>query len=66
MEDNDIKGKWRKYFSILLNEGYIRDIRTKDDISVSRHIFFRRITVVKVRKALKQINIGKAMGPMTS
>ena len=40
VEDNDIKERWREYFSILLNEGYIGDISTKDDILVTKHTFF--------------------------
>ena len=40
MKDNDLKEKWREYFSILLNEDYIGDIRTKDDILVTKHTFF--------------------------
>ena len=39
VNDNDIKEMWREYFSILLNEDYIGEIRTKHDISVAKHTF---------------------------
>ena len=35
LKDNNIKEKWKEYFSILLNEDYIRDIRTKEDTSLA-------------------------------
>ena len=63
MEDNCIKERWREYFSVVLNEDYVGDIRTKDDISLAKHTFFRRILVVEVRIALKQMKTGKATGP---
>ena len=63
MKDNDIKERWREYFTLLLHEDYIGDIRTKDDTSVAKHTFFSRIRVVEMRKALKQIKTKKAMGP---
>ena len=39
--------------SILLNEEYIGDIRTKEDTSLAKNTFLCTIRVVKVRKALK-------------
>ena len=62
MKDNSIKERWREYFSILLREDYIGEIRTKEDISVANHTFLRRIRVVEVRKSLKQMNTGKTTG----
>ena len=40
VKDDDIKERWREYFSILLNEDYIGGIRTKDDTSLAKNIFF--------------------------
>ena len=62
VKDSNSKERWREYFSKLLNEDHIRDIRTKEDTSIVKHIFFRRIRVVQVRKALKQMKTGKATG----
>ena len=52
-----------EYFSILLNKDYIGDIRTIEDTSLAKHTFFCKTSVVEVRKALKQMKIGKATGP---
>ena len=55
VKDNDIKEKWREYFSKLLNEDYIGDIRPREDTSLVEHTFFScRIRMVEVRKTLKQ------------
>ena len=52
VKDNDIKQRWREYFSKLLNEDYVRDIRTREDTLLAEQFFFflRRISVVEVRK----------------
>ena len=39
------------------------DIRTIEDTLVVKHTSFCRIKVIEVRKALKQMKKGKAMGP---
>ena len=39
------------------------DIRTREDASLAKNIFFRRIRVVEVRNALKQIKTWKAICP---
>ena len=39
---------------------YTGNIRTKEDTSVAKHTCFRRIRVVEVRKALKQMKTGNA------
>ena len=56
VKDDDIKERWREYFSILLNEDSKGDKRTKEATSVAKHTIFRRIRVIEVRKALKQMN----------
>ena len=40
LKGNNIKGRCREYFSVLLNEDYIGDIRTKEDTSLAKHTFF--------------------------
>ena len=63
VKDNDIKERWREYFSVLLNKDCIGDIRTIEDTSLAKHTFFSTISVVEVRIALKQMKTGKATGP---
>ena len=41
VKDNDIKKRWKEYFSKLLNEDYVGDIGTRE------HTFFHIIRVVK-------------------
>ena len=62
VKDNDIKERWREYFSILRNEDYLGDTRTKDDTSLAQHTFFRKIRLVEATKALKQMKTGRATG----
>ena len=62
MKDNDIKERWREYFSKLLNEDYVGDVGTREETLLEEHTFFRRIKEVEVRKALKQMKTGKALG----
>ena len=40
VKDNGNKERWREYFSILLNEDYKGEIRTKEDSSAAKHTFF--------------------------
>ena len=40
VKDNDIKERWREYFSLLLNEDYIGDIGTKEDTTLAKHASF--------------------------
>ena len=53
----------REYFSKLLNEDYIVDIRTREDTSLAEHTSFHRILGVEVMKALKQMKTRKATDP---
>ena len=40
VKDNDVKERWREYFSKLLNEDYIGDIKNNTGYSVSKTYFF--------------------------
>ena len=63
VKDNDIKEMWREYFSKLLNEDNVGDIRTRYDTLLVKHNLSHKIRVVEVMKALKQMKRRKATGP---
>ena len=65
MKEDDIKERWRDYFSKLLNEDYTNDPSIlRDSLVEQRHeyTFYRRITVQEVKEVLTKMKTGKATG----
>ncbi|XP_059062170.1 uncharacterized protein LOC131854989 [Achroia grisella] len=61
LENDDIKARWKGYFNKLLNEENVWDDALKD-VSVNIGVV-NEISMDEVRKAVKSIKNGKAVGP---
>ena len=61
VQENEINERWTSYFEKLLNENH------RDNICLEAerrdNTFFRRISVLEVKKALRKMNTGRALGP---
>ena len=65
VQERDIKDRWKKYFHNLFNEGYeiLRDSNMLDIREEDRNYnYYRRIQEHEVKKALKRMRNGKAVG----
>ncbi|KAJ1698835.1 hypothetical protein LUZ63_007347 [Rhynchospora breviuscula] len=64
VNDDEIKNRWREYFDKLFNgEDNGLGIEPNDAFDDSNRRFVRRIQEPEVKKALKRIKVGKALGP---
>ncbi|KAL0906721.1 hypothetical protein M5K25_025237 [Dendrobium thyrsiflorum] len=64
--EEDIQQRWMRYFNKLFNEDYENAIDF-GDLSILNEkkdfCFYRRISKIEVREALKKMKCGKAVGP---
>jgi hypothetical protein len=63
VKDDDIKNIWREYFDKLFNDESEKIAIELDDSVDTNRRFVRRIQESEVKEDLKNMKIGKALGP---
>ena len=62
-DDHQIKGRWQRYFSELLNEGYLSSGSSASSRALSDSSFCRHISMEKVQETLRKMSNRRAVGP---
>jgi hypothetical protein len=64
VKDDEINNRWREYFDNLFNgENESTMIELDDSFDDTNRRFVRRIQESEVKKTLKRMKVGKALGP---
>ena len=59
--EDDVLCRWKEYFDKLINEENEREMRLENAEPVNKEV--KQITKEMVRRALKRMKVGKAVGP---
>ena len=59
--EDDVLCRWKEYFDQLMNEENERETRLENTEPVNKEV--KQITKEEVRRALKRMKVGKAVGP---
>ncbi|MCX8814367.1 exonuclease/endonuclease/phosphatase family protein, partial [Vibrio parahaemolyticus] len=67
VKENEIKDRWYKYFYKLFNDSSVEHSYRQENLECNtndlNYSFFRRITNLEVKDALRKMKCGKAIGP---
>ncbi|MCX8759409.1 hypothetical protein NOK64_26755 [Vibrio parahaemolyticus] len=67
VKENEIKDRWYKYFYKLFNDSNVQHSHRQENLESNtndlNYSYFRRITNLEVKDALRKMKCGKAIGP---